>query len=175
MHLSDVAIRNAKPKEKPIKLFDGDGLYLLVSPGGSRLWRLKYRIAGREKLISLGSYPEVSLKAARARRDECAPWRAAAQHLRLTDWRRATAWLRLRTRSHPAGVKADSWNRTPGNGPRRRHRAPPGQLTHWSYMMVIYAYDRLDSRYWIRLGRGQCAQEQRQARGEPGGGGASLL
>lgn len=62
MHLSDVAIRNAKPKEKPIKLFDRDGLYLLVKPSGSRLWRLKYRIAGREKLISLGSYPEVSLK-----------------------------------------------------------------------------------------------------------------
>lgn len=70
MHLSDVAIRNAKPKEKPIKLFDRDGLYLLVNPGGSRLWRLKYRVGGREKLISLGSYPEVSLKAARDRRDE---------------------------------------------------------------------------------------------------------
>ena len=70
MHLSDVAIRNAKPKEKPIKLFDRDGLYLLVKPSGSRLWRLKYRIAGREKLISLGSYPEVSLKVARDRCDE---------------------------------------------------------------------------------------------------------
>jgi len=70
MHLSDVAIRNTKAREKPVKLFDGDGLYLLVNVSGSRLWRFKYRIGGREKLISLGTYPEVSLKAARDRRDE---------------------------------------------------------------------------------------------------------
>jgi len=70
MPLSDVAIRNAKPQGKPIKLFDSDGLYLLVNPGGSRLWRLKYRFGGREKLISLGSYPEVSLRDARERRED---------------------------------------------------------------------------------------------------------
>ena len=68
--LTDTTIRSAKPKEKPYKLFDGGGLFLLVQPGGSRLWRLKYRIDGREKLLSVGTYPEVSLKSARERRED---------------------------------------------------------------------------------------------------------
>lgn len=68
--LTDTAIRSAKPTEKPYKLFDGGGLFLLVQPGGSRLWRLKYRIDGREKLLSVGMYPEVSLKSARERRED---------------------------------------------------------------------------------------------------------
>ncbi|MFT3905791.1 MAG: tyrosine-type recombinase/integrase [Steroidobacteraceae bacterium] len=67
--LTEVALRAAKPREKAYKLFDGKGLYLLVSPNGSRGWRVKYRFAGREKLLSLGTYPEVSLKEARARLD----------------------------------------------------------------------------------------------------------
>jgi integrase len=57
-----------KPAEKPIKLLDGDGLYLLVNPNGSKWWRLKYRFAGREKGISLGVYPAVSLAQARKRK-----------------------------------------------------------------------------------------------------------
>lgn len=68
--LTDTAIRSAKPTDKPYKLFDGGGLFLLVKPGGSRLWRLKYRIDGREKLLSVGTYPEVSLKSARERRED---------------------------------------------------------------------------------------------------------
>lgn len=62
--------RNAKSEAKPKKLFDGEGLYLLVNPSGVRLWRMKYRVHGREKLLSFGQYPEVSLKLARERRDE---------------------------------------------------------------------------------------------------------
>lgn len=65
MSLSDVAIRKAKPAAKPFKMTDGRGLFLLVNPTGSRLWRMKYRIDGREKLLALGSYPEVSLTSAR--------------------------------------------------------------------------------------------------------------
>jgi len=68
--LTDTAIRKAAPAEKSVKIFDGGGLYLEVSPTGGKWWRLKYRIDGREKRISLGVYPEVSLKAARQRRDE---------------------------------------------------------------------------------------------------------
>lgn len=68
--LTETAIRNAKAPEKPAKLFDGGGLYLLVNPQGSRLWRLKYRIHGKEKLLAVGSYPDVSLKRAREKRDE---------------------------------------------------------------------------------------------------------
>ena len=69
MPLTDVAARNTKPGERPQKLFDGHGLYLLVQPQGTKLWRLKYRFAGKEKLLSFGSYPEVSLKEARQKRD----------------------------------------------------------------------------------------------------------
>lgn len=67
--LTDTAIRNAKPGTKPVKLFDGGGLYLEVSPAGGKWWRLKYRFNGKEKRISLGTYPEVSLKDAREHRD----------------------------------------------------------------------------------------------------------
>ncbi len=70
MALSDTAIKNAKPGAKPIKLSDEKGLYLLIPPSGGKWWRLKYRVDGKEKLLSLGTYPEVSLKDARERRDE---------------------------------------------------------------------------------------------------------
>ncbi len=68
--LTDTAIRSAKPREKPYKLADGGGLYLLINPNGSRWWRLKYRVDGREKLLSIGVYPDVPLKDAREERDE---------------------------------------------------------------------------------------------------------
>lgn len=70
MPLSDVAIRSAKPRAKPYKMGDSLGLFLLVQPSGGRLWRLKYRIDGREKKLGIGTYPEVSLSEARRRRDE---------------------------------------------------------------------------------------------------------
>ncbi len=68
--LTETQIRAARATDKPMKLFDGGGLYLLVNPNGGRWWRLKYRHAGRERGISLGVYPDVALKDARARRDE---------------------------------------------------------------------------------------------------------
>jgi hypothetical protein len=68
--LSDTIIRNAKPKSGPYKLFDGEGLFVLVTPAGGKLWRLKYRLEGKEKLLSLGAYPSVKLKEARRRRDD---------------------------------------------------------------------------------------------------------
>lgn len=70
MPLTHTAIRNAKPGEKPIKLFDGGGLFLLIAPAGGKWWRLKYRFGGKEKLLSLGTYPEVSLSDAREKRDQ---------------------------------------------------------------------------------------------------------
>lgn len=69
MALTDVAIKSAKAAAKPFKLADGFGMFLLVTPAGGKLWRLKYRIDGREKLLAMGSYPEVSLGDARRRRD----------------------------------------------------------------------------------------------------------
>ncbi len=68
--LSDRAVSNAKPKEADYKLSDGGGLYLFVTTTGGKLWRLKYRVAGKEKLLSFGAYPAVSLADARSKRDE---------------------------------------------------------------------------------------------------------
>lgn len=70
MALTDTAVKSAKPKAKPYKLADAKGLYLLVQPSGGRLWRLKYRIDGKEKKLSLGVYPETSLAMAREGRDK---------------------------------------------------------------------------------------------------------
>ncbi len=70
MALNDLIIRNAKPLAKAYKLSDEKGLFLLVSPNGSRYWRLKYYFAGKEKLLALGVYPEVKLAEAREKRDQ---------------------------------------------------------------------------------------------------------
>ncbi|MBK7616600.1 MAG: integrase arm-type DNA-binding domain-containing protein [Burkholderiales bacterium] len=69
-NLTDTAIRKAVPGDKPRKLTDGGGLYLELRPNGARWWRLKYRFGGKEKLLSMGVYPEVTLATARKRRDE---------------------------------------------------------------------------------------------------------
>lgn len=70
MKLTARQVDTSKPKDKPYKLSDGGGLYLLVNSNGSRYWRLKYRIAGKEKLLALGVYPDVSLADARQKRSE---------------------------------------------------------------------------------------------------------
>ncbi|MEW6315898.1 MAG: integrase arm-type DNA-binding domain-containing protein [Pseudomonadota bacterium] len=70
MPLTDTAIRNAKPTDKPVKLTDGAGLYLLVTPKGGRLWRYDYRHMGKRKTLALGAYPDVSLKEARRKHTE---------------------------------------------------------------------------------------------------------
>ena len=79
MALTGVAIRQAKPGPKQYKVADGEGIYLLVTPAGGKLWRLKYRLAGKEKLMAFGAYPEVSLSDARKRRDEARQQLAASK------------------------------------------------------------------------------------------------
>jgi integrase len=69
MPLTDVAVRSAKPREKMFKLSDSGGLYLQVTTTGGKRWRWKYRVAGTEKCLSFGTYPDVPLKAAREKRD----------------------------------------------------------------------------------------------------------
>ena len=65
MALTDIQIRNSKPRDKQYKLSDSDGLYLLIKPNNKKYWRLKYRIEGKEKLLSIGAYPITSLSEAR--------------------------------------------------------------------------------------------------------------
>jgi hypothetical protein len=68
--LTDTKVRNAKPREKAYKLADEKGLYLLVSPNSSKYWRLKYRFLRKEKVLALGTYPDISLANAREKRDD---------------------------------------------------------------------------------------------------------
>lgn len=70
MPLTDATIRVLKPKVKPYKVSDFEGLFLTVKPTGSRLWHFKYRIDGKEKLLSIGVYPEITLAQARGKKDE---------------------------------------------------------------------------------------------------------
>ena len=70
MPLTETQIRNLKPDSTPKKHFDGEGLFLYVTPTGSKLWRMAYRFKGKAKLLSFGKYPTVSLRDARTRRDE---------------------------------------------------------------------------------------------------------
>jgi integrase len=65
MPLTDTAVKKAKPGARPVKLSDSKGMYLLVNPTGSKLWRWKYRMLGKEKVMALGAYPDVSLAQAR--------------------------------------------------------------------------------------------------------------
>jgi integrase len=68
--LTDVAIRNTKPAAKPRKLSDGHGLHLLVTTAGGKLWRLQYRYDGKQRMLALGAYPDVSLSEARTKVEE---------------------------------------------------------------------------------------------------------
>lgn len=70
MGLTDVSVRNAKPRAARYKMSDGDGLYLLVMPSGTKSWRWRQQVEGREKIVTLGTYPEVGLGAARVARDK---------------------------------------------------------------------------------------------------------
>ncbi|EMZ7257304.1 tyrosine-type recombinase/integrase [Salmonella enterica] len=70
MKLTIRQIDTQKPRDKAFKLSDGGGLYLLINPNGSRYWRLKYRFAGKEKLLAIGVYPDITLAQARSRREE---------------------------------------------------------------------------------------------------------
>ena len=70
MALTNVQVKNLKARTKPYKVSDFDGLHVLVNPGGSKLWRFKYRIMGKERLLSIGAWPEVSLLQARNVRDD---------------------------------------------------------------------------------------------------------
>jgi len=70
MPLTDTTIRSIKPAPKPLRLFDGGGFYLEVAPSGGKWWRFKYRFGGKQKRLSFGVYPDVSLKEAREKKDE---------------------------------------------------------------------------------------------------------
>jgi integrase len=107
MSLTDVAIRKAKPVEKTVKLFDGGGLYLEITPAGGKWWRLKYRYNGKEKRISLGVYPDVGLKEARDRRDSSR--KLLANEVDPSENRKAMKAGRLERSANSFEVVAREW------------------------------------------------------------------
>lgn len=107
MPLTDAKIRNAKPGEKPIKLFDERGLYLEVAPSGGKWWRLKYQFEGKDRRISLGVYPEIGLKEARDRRDEAR--KLLADGIDPSAHRKATKAARAQANADSFEVIAREW------------------------------------------------------------------
>ncbi len=107
MPLTDTAIRTAKPTEKPYKLADEKGLFLLVSPNGSKWWRLKFRIDGKEKLLSLGVYPDTSLKKARSDRDTARSM--LAEGIDPSQQRKATKAARVELSANSFEVICREW------------------------------------------------------------------
>jgi integrase len=122
MPLTDTAVRNAKADTKRVKLFDERGLYLEVTPRGGKWWRLKYRFDGKEKRLSLGVYPDVSLKAARDRRDEAR--KLVANGVDPSENRKARKAAKAEPAANSFEVVAREWHRTyaerwaPGHGDR---------------------------------------------------------
>ena len=118
--LTDKAIRALKPLEKPYKASDSLGQYLLVQPNGSRLWRLKYRFAGKEKLAAIGAYPEVGLADARERRDETR--RLLSNGIDPAAHRKATKVARATASGNSLEAVAREWFGTMAPGWVEKHR-----------------------------------------------------
>lgn len=107
MKLSDTAIRKAKPQEKPYKMADGGGMYLEITPSGSKYWRLKYRFNGKEKRLALGVYPDVPLALARERRD--AARKQLAQDIDPSEHKKATKAAKADRAANSFEVIAREW------------------------------------------------------------------
>ena len=122
MALTDVAIRTARPKEKPYKVADAQGLYLLVNPRGGKLWRVKYRMNGVERKLALGAYPEITLAEARAARDAARRQLAHAvdPSVAETSPHRGQRSREQQLRNHRRGTDREE-------GPRRPHASHVGK------------------------------------------------
>lgn len=144
MPLTELEIRSAKAPDKSIKLFDGGGLYLLVNPNGNRWWRFKYRYEGKERGISFGVYPDVSLKRARLGRDQArqllvdgidpsAQRQADKRSRRITFEAVANEWLKLQAKKLAAITLAKARRMlcelvVPHIGSRPIHKIAPTDL-----------------------------------------------
>ena len=107
MPLTNTAVQRIKPGAKSVRLFDANGLYLEVAPSGGKWWRLKYRFQGKEKRLSLGVYPDVSLKDARDRRD--AARKQVANGIDPSEHRKATKATRSEQSANSFEVVAREW------------------------------------------------------------------
>jgi len=108
MPLSEPQVRSAKPSVSAFKLYDSEGLFLLVTPSGGKLWRYRFKVDGREKLLSFGAYPKVGLAMARKKRN------TAIEKLQegvdpAADWREVKA-ARTQTKRHTFKTVALDWH-----------------------------------------------------------------
>lgn len=108
MALSDTVVKNLKPSDKMFKVYDERGLYLEVTPQGSKRWRFKYRILKKEKLLSLGVYPDVKLKNARERRDEMR--RMLAEGIDPSEYRKSIKEASLTRAANSFELVANEWH-----------------------------------------------------------------
>jgi integrase len=107
MPLSDVHVRKAKPGEKPVKLSDGGGLHLMITPHGSKLWRLAYRFGGKQKTLAVGAYPAISLERARAARTSAK--RLLAEGIDPSDAKKAEKRQQKLSSENTFQAVADEW------------------------------------------------------------------
>ncbi|MBT7936825.1 MAG: integrase arm-type DNA-binding domain-containing protein [Nitrospina sp.] len=171
MPLTNTTIRNAKPGEKTCKLYDERGLYLEVSPNGGKWWRLKYRYNGKEKRLSLGVYPDVTLKMARERRDESR--KLLADNIDPSEHRKAQKGGRGEGNSFE--VVAREWfakysqNWTPDHGHRIIRRLerdifpwigdkPVGEITAPELLSVIQRIEKRGALETTHRALGNCGQ-----------------
>lgn len=124
MALTDSAVRNAKPEAKPYKKGDAGGLFLLVNPTGGKLWRLKYRMDGKERLLAIGSYPELSLAQAREQAKDARA--LLAQGVDPSQHKKATKEASKRLNASTFEAVAHEWlgltKRAPTYGPKLTRR-----------------------------------------------------
>lgn len=107
MALTDVRIRAAKPTDKPYKLFDSNGLFIFISPNGSKLWRMKYQFLGKERLCALGAYPDIGLKEAREERDKLK--KLLSQGIDPMQYKRTTKHQKMEASENTFEVLARRW------------------------------------------------------------------
>lgn len=137
MALTDAAIRTAKPTDKPYKLTDGKGLFVLVHPNGSKYWRLKYRYDGKEKTLALGVYPETLLKEARQRCDEAR--KLLANDMDPVNVKKAQKAARLADAENSFKAVSIEWLSK--------------QKPAWSEGHYNRVYARLENNAWPKLGK----------------------
>jgi len=107
MKLTAATVKNAKSGSKPAKLFDGSGMYLFVKPNGSKYWRLDFRINGKYKTLSLGTYPEVSLADARSKREQAR--QLLSQGINPSDQRKAIKAVKTKQSVNTFEIIAREW------------------------------------------------------------------
>lgn len=137
--LTDTQVRAAKGGEKCITIFDGGGLYLLVSPSGGKLWRLKYRYLGKQKLLSLGSYPEISLQDAREKRESAR--KLLANGINPSAAKKAQKNAAIEAQTHTFEAIAREW-----------HKKKEGE---WDKKHAVNALKRLERHVFPKIGKHQ--------------------